>query len=388
MDKIKQNPLHISLFSFFSGIGILDLGFENSGIPVSFVNEIRQPFLDAYKYSRKILRIKEPRHGYHQGSIEDLINGDKRNRLKDMIREDKQGGKIIGFIGGPPCPDFSVGGKNRGHTGDNGRLTQTYFELILKYRPDFFLFENVKGLWQTKRHRAFYLELKEKVKNAGYSVTDRLINTIEYRTPQDRDRIILWGFSPRLLNIYGKKNPKKGNLSLVDVFPWQKKAAYPGRGAFDYPWPKTAPFHEDSNFDCPEGLPQELTVEYWFRKNDVYHHPNSTHHFKPKAGLARFTTVDEGDDKKKSYKRLHRWRYSPTVCYGNNEVHLHPYKARRISAAESLALQSLPKEFSLPDDMTLSNMFKAIGNGVPYLAAYALAGMLIDFLGGKNEGNG
>ncbi len=42
---------------------------------------------------------------------------------------------------------------------------------------------------------------------------------------------------------------------------------------------------------------------------------------------------------------LHRWRYSPTVAYGNNEVHLHLYLARRISVAEALAIQSLPKEY-------------------------------------------
>jgi len=77
-------------------------------------------------------------------------------------------------------------------------------------------------------------------------------------------------------------------------------------------------------------------------------------------------SIDEGDDSKKSYKRLHRWRYSPTVAYGNNEVHLHPYKTRRLSAAESMALQSLPKEFCLPPDMSLSDKFKTIGNGVPF----------------------
>lgn len=47
---------------------------------------------------------------------------------------------------------------------------------------------------------------------------------------------------------------------------------------------------------------------------------------------------------KKSYKRFHRWCYSPTACYGKNEVHLHLYRARRLSAAEALAIQSLPKK--------------------------------------------
>jgi DNA (cytosine-5)-methyltransferase 1 len=109
-------------------------------------------------------------------------------------------------------------------------------------------------------------------------------------------------------------------------------------------------------------------------------HPNAEHFFKPRAGIKRFESVDEGDDSKKSYKRLHRWRYSPTACYGNNEVHLHPYKVRRLSVAEALAIQSLPKDFALSVHLSLSNMFKTIGNGVPYLASKALALTIADFL--------
>lgn len=102
--------------------------------------------------------------------------------------------------------------------------------------------------------------------------------------------------------------------------------------------------------------------------------------FIPRNGLQKFMEISEGDDKKKSYKRLHRWRYSPTAAYGNNEVHLHPYKSRRISAAEALAIQSLPKEYTIPNDITLTNMFKAIGNGVPYLAAKGIALNIYDYI--------
>ena len=139
-------------------------------------------------------------------------------------------------------------------------------------------------------------------------------------------------------------------------------------------WPSHEAYAQDSERIFPSTLKnvRELTVEHWFRKNDVYNHPNSRHHFQPKS-MHRFQTVLEGDDSKKSFKRLHRWRYSPTAAYGNNEVHLHPYKDRRLSAAESLAIQSLPKEFCFPPTMTLSDMFKTIGNGVPYLAAKGLA---------------
>jgi DNA (cytosine-5)-methyltransferase 1 len=94
----------------------------------------------------------------------------------------------------------------------------------------------------------------------------------------------------------------------------------------------------------------------------------------------RFKSVPEGDDSKKSFKRLHRWRYSPTAAYGNNEVHLHPYKARRLTVAEALAIQSLPKNFVLPPDMTLSDKFKAVGNGVPFLAAKSVAATINNFI--------
>lgn len=91
-------------------------------------------------------------------------------------------------------------------------------------------------------------------------------------------------------------------------------------------------------------------------------------------------TISEGDVSKKSYKRLHRWRYSPTVAYGNNEVHLHPYKERRLSAAEAMSLQSLPKEFELPEEMTLTDKFKTIGNGVPYVLASGIAKTIFDYM--------
>ena len=91
-------------------------------------------------------------------------------------------------------------------------------------------------------------------------------------------------------------------------------------------------------------------------------------------------TFSEGDDSKKCFKRLHRWRYSPTVAYGNNEVHLHPYLPRRLSVAEALSLQSLPAEFVLPDNISLTSKFKTIGNGVPYLLARGVAETLMDYI--------
>lgn len=364
------------IFSFFSGAGFLDLGFESEGYQIVYVNEFHQPFLEAYKYARKKLNITKPLYGYHDGSITDFSESKLNNSLTNFIADSRRDGSLVGFVGGPPCPDFSVGGKNRGRDGEKGKLSQTYFDLIIKQMPDFFLFENVKGLWKTKRHREFYEELKAQLESAGYNLTERLINAIEYGAPQDRERVILLGF----------KDYQTKDKDDKDTFDWLKFATYPNREAFSYEWIETTEYKENLNIPCPANIPQNLTVEHWFRKNDVENHLNSEHYFQPRAGLARFQTVLEGDVKKKSYKRLHRWRYSPTAAYGNNEVHLHPYKSRRISVAEALAIQSLPKNFVLPPDMTLSNMFKTVGNGVPYLAAKQLARSLKYFLeNNKNE---
>ena len=363
----------LTIFSFFSGSGFLDLGFENSGFNIAYVNEIFSPFMTAYRHSRAILNLPLPEYGHHgeTADINKLNEGIQAQRLQELIKDCRKSNNIIGFIGGPPCPDFSVGGKNKGSLGDNGKLSACYVELICQHQPDFFLFENVKGLWRTTKHRLFFEALKQQLQQAGYILTERLINAIEYGVPQDRERIILIGFRNNLIQDMGLSEKP---------FPWNNHILYSQEKVFSYPWSKCELFKEDSLVPCPNNIPEKLTVEYWFRQNDVLNHPNSKHCFQPRAGIARFAVVDEGDDSKKSYKRLHRWRYSPTACYGNNEVHLHPYKVRRISVAEALAIQSLPANFVLPDEMTLTNMFKTIGNGVPYLASKALAQTILDFL--------
>ena len=281
----------IKLYSFFSGCGLLDLGMEEAGFDIAMVSEKYEPFLEAYKYSRKKMKIKEPEYGYFNDDICDYL--EENSKLDILIEKDKRD-SIIGFIGGPPCPDFSTAGKNKGINGDNGKLSKTYFDLICKEKPDFFVFEN------------FNWGIRE------YNILETIRN--------------------------------------ID-------------------WPDTEPFRENFMTQPPQDIIKELTIQHWFDKNDVENHPNSENFFQPKAGLARMQTIEEGDVSRKSFKRLHRWRYSPTAAYGNNEVHLHPYKVRRLSIAEVLAIQSVPPEFELPLNMSLTDMFKTVGNGVPVLMA-------------------
>lgn len=369
----------MNIFSFFSGAGFLDLGFELEGhYNIVFVNEFHKAFNDVYQYARQNMNLPEPIYGHHIENIVHYIDGSHLEMMQNLMNlvEESKANNLTGFIGGPPCPDFSVGGKNRGKDGDNGKLSQTYVDLISQAQPDFFLFENVKGLYRTARHREFFEQLKNQLRNNGYFMTERLINSLEYGAPQDRDRIILVGFSNNAVKALHLPVEK---CELLD-FPWLKHQRYNVDEVKGLPWPKKSPYQENVQTAMPNGLIEELTIMNWWNRNDVEHHPNSNMFFQPRAGIKRFATKDEGDDEKKCYKRLHRWRYSPTAAYGNNEVHIHPFLPRRISVAEALAIQSLPANFVLPSKISLTDAFKTIGNGVPFVAALGIAKTIYDYI--------
>jgi DNA (cytosine-5)-methyltransferase 1 len=366
MNNLNKN----GIFSFFSGCGFLDLGFEENSFEILFVNEFNSDFMNAYKHSREVLKKQNPLFGYSEDSIDIFLDSKNKKQLIENIKSAKTEFSTIGFIGGPPCPDFSVAGKNKGYEGENGRLSQSYIDLIKSAKPDWFLFENVRGLWKTKKHREFYDELKKELTASGYELSDRLINSLEFGAPQDRERVFLFGTRKEL------------KLDTKNRFDFIKYKKFDIDEVKKYDWPEQTPF---GNKNEPLMPLHELSVQYWFSKNKVENHPNSLNVFTPRAGLARFLVIDEGDVSRKSYKRLHRYRYSPTVAYGNNEVHLHPTKPRRITVAEALSLQSLPQKFELPQTMTLSAMFKTIGNGVPFLMASGIAKSIHNHLSGASN---
>jgi DNA (cytosine-5)-methyltransferase 1 len=373
------------IISFFAGCGILDLGFETTGFRVWLANEIFAPFASAYEHSRMRMDIPPPVDGpVVRAPIEAFLDGREQGRLEAAMAGARAAAGAVGFIGGPPCPDFSIAGKQAGRTGDCGRLSQDYCDLIGIMRPDFFLFENVKGLKSTAKHRAFFEEMLARFRDDGYAVTERTVSAVEYGAPQDRQRVIVVGFHRQAF-------PDAD--AMAEGFAWNSRVTHPGALASDA-WPSAEILDRDPATGAaahtvrpaPPAMTEnlkELTVGRWFERNGVGTHPNAGDVFQVKAGLGRMRAAREGDTSNKSFKRLHRWRYSPTVAYGNNEVHLHPWLDRRLSVAEAMALQSLPREFELPPGMTLSDKFKTIGNAVPLKLAAALAATVADAIGDR-----
>ena len=376
MNNVNVKKKHVGLFSFFTGAGFLDLGFESVGFRTYMANELDRNFSEVYRFSRRKMRKSLPVFGLQEGDVCSYLAGNPNAELlTQKIADARREVDLVGFIGGPPCPDFSVAGKQAGAKGKHGRLSQVYIDMICEQNPDFFVFENVKGLLSTAKHRAFFNQIIRAVHKHGYATTYRLINALEYGAAQDRERVILVGIK---LPICSKH--VDGKTGEILDFPWDDFVEYPMEKVRKVKWPTTNAFREDGKLEAPKGIIKPLCIQYWFEKNDVENHANADDYFLPRAGLRKMQTFAEGDDSKKCFKRPHRWRYSPTAAYGNNEVHLHPYKARRLSVAETLAIQSLPKTFELPSDIPLSAKFKTIGNGVPFVAARGVAKTLKKFL--------
>ncbi|MDD2326519.1 MAG: DNA cytosine methyltransferase, partial [Alphaproteobacteria bacterium] len=158
-------------------------------------------------------------------------------------------------------------------------------------------------------------------------------------------------------------------------FIWPDIECY--RGAKLLAWPKVISFGNQPA--KPTEIPIELTVYPALLGNgDPEKIANGKDCFNPYS--SKFKIIQEGDVSGKSFKRLHRYRFSPTAWYGNQEVHLHPWKARRLSVREALRIQSVPDEYILPEDMTLTAKFKMTCNGVPCVMAYQLACAVQSFL--------
>ena len=370
----------VPLLSFFTGGGFLDIGFEQVGFDIVWTNEIDPAFADMYEHGMSEWRksvggTQSDATVLNRTSITDL-------RHDEVLLEAFGDTRPItfGIIGGPPCTDFSVGGKNGGAEGEQGKLTQVFVDLICSIQPDFFVIENVPGLYKTKKHRGFLNSIIAQLEhpNLGYLTDKRILSSLEYGVPQDRDRLFLIGISSSLVKSVMGMTPIPGNESW---FPWPVPI-YPG--AKKLPWPDENPFGDEPS--CPEGVPIELTVFPLLHSSPPPASlSNGLEAFNPYS--PKFWKIPEGNSTGKSFKRLHRYKYSPTAWYGNNEVHLHPWEPRRLSVREAMRIQTVPDTYALPAQFSLSSKFKMICNGVPCRLAKCLAEALSGFLGAASAEN-
>lgn len=93
---------------------------------------------------------------------------------------------------GFPCNDYSVIGEQKGMDGIYGPLYSFGVKALRKFKPQWFLAENVGGLKNANDGKAFEKILTD-LRAAGYTITPHLYKFEEYGIPQARHRIIIVG---------------------------------------------------------------------------------------------------------------------------------------------------------------------------------------------------
>lgn len=321
------------LVSLFCGAGGLDLGFEQAGFSVAAAVDLRASSIGSYNHNRVA----------KSGHIADVtaLEPAKLDRLA------KRRLYPSGIIGGPPCQSFS----RAAHSSEDDHrheLPLEFARLLRKFNNrravDFFAFENVPGLLK-ERHKERYRKIINALGRAGFSVRAQLLNASSFGVAQDRPRLILIGYN---------------------------KVLYPG---LEWTPPK-------ATHNVPLGVKSVIgklrQPKYWERGLDPASIPVHPNHWCMVPKSKNFTTpgaLVQGTARGRSFRTLQWSRPSPTIAYGNREVHVHPSGRRRLSVYEALLLQGFSSEYELLG--TLSDQITQISEAVPPPLARAIADSII-----------
>ena len=103
-------------------------------------------------------------------------------------------GAIDLLVGGTPCQSFSVGGKRKGLDDPRGQLMFSFLELAERLRPRWVLWENVPGVLSSGQPKGSDFGcLVQGLVERGYGVAWRVLDAVNFGTPQRRRRVFLVG---------------------------------------------------------------------------------------------------------------------------------------------------------------------------------------------------
>lgn len=100
------------------------------------------------------------------------------------------------LTGGFPCQSFSIVAQNPKRLGvkdDRGKLFFEMCRILREKQPVCFIAENVKGILSANNKAAFPLIIEE-FEKCGYTVVYSILNSVHYKVPQKRERVIIVGF--------------------------------------------------------------------------------------------------------------------------------------------------------------------------------------------------
>jgi DNA (cytosine-5)-methyltransferase 1 len=331
----------MNIVSLFSGCGGLDLGFTNAGFNVVWANE----------YDKDIWETYELNHPHTYLDCRDL------RQIKSEDIPD-----CIGIIGGPPCQSWSEAGSGRGINDSRGQLFYDYIRILKEKQPLFFLAENVSGILADKHTDAF-TKILYQMKDSGYNVAYKLLNSKNFNVPQDRKRVIIIGYREDLGGIFDF--PKEldyiinlkdaiGDLLLIEPF---KTSRTPGLEKL------SIPNHEYLDMGFSSIYMSRNRVRRWHEPSFTIQAGGRHAPIHPQANKMIFVEQD-------------KFKFDPGS----------PLPYRRLSVRECSRIQTFPDQFILKYN-DVADGYKMIGNAVPVNMAEAIARkILVDIQEYQNSG--
>ena len=96
------------------------------------------------------------------------------------------------IIGGTPCQSFSVARLRGGLSDSRGNLTLTFVNILNRFRPKWFIWENVPGVFSSNKGRDFH-SFTEGLQAIGYSIGWRVLDAQYFGLAQRRKRVFVVG---------------------------------------------------------------------------------------------------------------------------------------------------------------------------------------------------
>lgn len=171
----------VNIYSYFTGAGGFDLGFESASNGIIKFNTVFTT--DIEPWAENTINANRPNWNFQRADIQKLSPGDVLQKV---------GVKPDIIIGGPPCQPFSVAGKQKATSDPLGILYRDYVNHIKILQPEIVVMENVYGLAQVKSVNMIE-EICKAFEQIGYDVTHRELMAADYGTPQRRRRLFFVG---------------------------------------------------------------------------------------------------------------------------------------------------------------------------------------------------
>ena len=154
----------------YCGAGGMDIGFSDAGFEIALATDIWNDAVSTYSANNP--------------DTETLL-GDASDLAEKII---SKGRDALLVFGGPPCQAFSSAGLRKGD-GMNADQTDVFARIAVRINPKWIVMENVNTITTIGKHHLD--NVLKCLKDAGYGVTQTVLNAADYGTPQKRRRFFL-----------------------------------------------------------------------------------------------------------------------------------------------------------------------------------------------------